>query len=102
VQNLGVTCVDSYILHSPSRRSSVGLADWETWRAMGNVVDENVVGFLGITNVRVDQLSAILDCARIRSTFAQNRCFAMVRWGDEVCTLYHAANVVYQGSSLIS
>jgi len=68
---------------------------------MENAVDENVVGLLGISNLRVDQLAAILDCARIRPAFVQNRCLAAARWDDEVRALCHAANVVYQGFSLI-
>ena len=102
LQHLGVTRIDSYILHGPSRLSGLGLADWETWRSMENAVDENVVGLLGISNLRVDQLAAILDCARIKPTFVQNRCLAAARWDDEVRALCHAANVVYQGFSLIS
>ena len=102
LQHLGVTRIDSYILHGPSRLSGLGLADWETWRSMENAVDENVVGLLGISNLRVDQLAAILDCARIRPAFVQNRCLVAARWDDEVRALCHAANVVYQGFSLIS
>ncbi len=102
LQHLGVTRIDSYLLHGPSRRSGLGPVDWETWRAMENAVDENVVGSLGISNVRVDQLAAILNGARIRPTFVQNRCFAAARWDEGVRTLCHAENVVYQGFSLIS
>jgi diketogulonate reductase-like aldo/keto reductase len=69
---------------------------------METAVDENIVGSLGISNVRVDQLAAILDGARIKPTFVQNRCFAAARWDEEVRVLCHAANVVYQGFSLIS
>ena len=102
LRHLGVTRIDSYLLHGPSRRSGLGPVDWETWRAMENAVDENVVGSLGISNVRVDQLAAILNGARIRPTFVQNRCFAAARWDEGVRTLCHAENVIYQGFSLIS
>jgi diketogulonate reductase-like aldo/keto reductase len=102
LRHLGVTRIDSYLLHGPSRRSGLGPVDWETWRAMENAVDENVVGSLGISNVRVDQLAAILNGTRIRPTFVQNRCFAAARWDEGVRTLCHAENVVYQGFSLIS
>ena len=102
LQHLGVTRIDSYLLHGPSRRSGLGPVDWETWGAMENAVDENVVGSLGISNVRVDQLAAILNGARIRPTFVQNRCFAAARWDEGVRTLCHAEKVIYQGFSLIS
>ena len=102
LQHLGVTRIDSYLLHGPSRQSGLGLIDLETWHAMENAVDENVVGSLGISNVCVDQLAALLSCARIRPTFVQNRCYAAAHWDDEVRTLCRAENIVYQGFALIS
>ncbi len=102
LRHLGVVRIDSYLLHGPSRRTGLGLVDLETWRAMENAVDENLVGSLGISNVCVDQLAALLSCARIRPAFVQNRCFAAARWDEEVRTLCHAQNIVYQGFALIS
>ena len=54
----------------------------QTRRAMENTVDENVAESLGISNVHVDQLAALLSCVRIRLTFVQNRCFAAARWDE--------------------
>src|SRR3954464_4520982 len=102
LQHLGVAHIDSYLLHGPSRRTGLGLVDLETWRAMENAVDENIVGSLGISNVCGDQLSALLSCARIRPTFVQNRCFAAAHWDQEVRTLCRAEDIVYQGFALIS
>src|SRR3954468_3156636 len=102
LQHLGVTHIDSYLLHGPSRRTGLGLVDLETWRAMENAVDENIVGSLGISNVHVDQLAALLSRAGIRPTFVQNRCFAAARWDQEVRTLCRAENIIYQGFALIS
>jgi len=76
LEHLGVTRIDSYILHGPSRSNGLGQADWETWRAMEDAVDEGLVGVLGISNVSVDQLDALLGRARIRPVFVQNRCLA--------------------------
>ncbi len=102
LRHLGVARIDSYLLHGPSRRTGLGLVDLETWRAMESAVDENLVGSLGISNVCVDQLAALLSCARVRPAFVQNRCFAAARWDEEVRTLCHAQNIVYQGFALIS
>ena len=102
LRHLGVTRIDSYVLHGPSRRSGLGPVDWETWRAMEDAVDGNIVGLLGISNVRIDQLTALLNGVRIRPTFVQNRCFAADRWDEDVRTLCHAENIVYQGFSLLS
>jgi diketogulonate reductase-like aldo/keto reductase len=102
LRHLGVTRIDSYLLHGPSRRSGLGLVDLETWRAMENAVDEKLVSALGISNVCVDQLAALLSCARIRPTFVQNRCYAAAHWDEEVRTLCRAESIVYQGFALIS
>src|SRR5436190_13779380 len=51
LEHLGVSRIDSYILHGPSQSNGLGQADWETWRAMEDAVDEGLVGLLGISNV---------------------------------------------------
>jgi diketogulonate reductase-like aldo/keto reductase len=102
LEHLGVTNIDSYILHGPSRSSGLGQADWETWRAMEDAVDEGLVGLLGISNVSVDQLDALLGRARIRPVFVQNRCLSRAGWDAEVRALCHTQNVVYQAFSLLS
>jgi diketogulonate reductase-like aldo/keto reductase len=102
LEHLGVTRIDSYMLHGPSRSSGLGQADWETWRAMEDAVDEGLVGLLGISNVSVDQLDALLGRARIRPVFVQNRCLARAGWDAEVRALCHTRNVIYQAFSLLS
>ena len=100
LEHLGVACIDSYLLHGPSRSSGLGQADWETWRAMEDAVDEGLVGRLGISNVSVDQLDALLARARIRPVFVQNRCLARASWDAEVRALCHTQDVIYQAFSL--
>src|SRR5947207_7913891 len=102
LEHLGVTRIDSYILHGPSRSSGLGQADWETWRAMEDAVDEGLVGLLGISNVSVDQLDALLGRARIRPVFVRNRCLARAGWDAEVRALCHTHDVIYQAFSLLS
>ena len=102
LEHLGVTRIDSYLLHGPSRSGGLGQADWETWRAMEDAVDEGVVGLLGISNVSADQLDALLAHARIRPVFVQNRCHARAGWDAEVRALCYPHNVIYQAFSLLS
>jgi diketogulonate reductase-like aldo/keto reductase len=102
LEHLGVTRIDSYLLHGPSRSGGLGQADWETWRAMEDAVDEGVVGLLGISNVSADQLDALLAHARIRPVFVQNRCLARAGWDAEVRALCHTQHVIYQAFSLLS
>ena len=102
LEHLGVTRIDSYLLHGPSRTGGLGQADWETWYAIENAVDEGLVGLLGISNVSVDQVDALLARARIRPAFVQNRCLARAGWDAEVRALCRTHGIIYQGFSLLS
>ena len=102
LEHLGATRIDSYLLHGPSRSGGLGQADWETWRAMEDAVDEGVVGLLGISNVSADQLDALLARARIRPVFVQNCCLARAGWDAEVRALCQTHHIIYQAFSLLS
>jgi diketogulonate reductase-like aldo/keto reductase len=102
LEHLGVTRIDSYILHGPSRSSGLGQADWQTWRAMEDAVDRGLVGLLGISNVSVDQLDTLLGGVRIRPAFVQNRCLARASWDAEVRAICQTNDVIYQAFSLLS
>src|SRR5215467_6272066 len=102
LEHLGVTRIDSYILHGPSQLSGLSEADWETWRAMEDAADEGLVGLLGISNIAADQLKALLCGARIRPTFVQNRCLVRASWDHEMYTLCQKESIIYQAFSLLS
>src|SRR5215468_7557918 len=87
LEHLGETRIDSYILHGPSQVGGLSDADWETWRAMEDAADEGLVGLLGISNVAVDQVKALLYGARILPAFVQNRCFVRANWDRDMYTL---------------
>ena len=102
LEHLGVTRIDSYILHGPSQRIGLSQADRETWRAMEDAADEGLADLLGISNVAVDQLKALLHAARIRPTFVQNRCLVRASWDQEMRALCQKENIIYQAFSLLS
>jgi diketogulonate reductase-like aldo/keto reductase len=102
LEHLGVTRIDSYLLHGPSQSRGLNQADWETWRAMEAAADEGLVGLLGISNVAADQLKALLSGARIRPAFVQNRCFVHADWDHETRTLCRKENITYQAFALLS
>src|SRR5258705_13394320 len=102
LEHLGVTRIDSYILHGPSRSSGLGQADWQTWRAMEDAVDGGLVGLLGISNVSADQLDTLLDGVRIRPAFVQNRCLARASWDAEMRAICQTHDIIYQAFSLLS
>ena len=102
LEHLGVTRIDSYILHSPSRASGLGEADWETWRAMEEAVRAGRVGLLGVSNISFEQLATLIESVNIAPAFVQNRCFARNRWDADVRALCETNDIVYQGFSLLT
>jgi len=102
LKHLGVTSIDSYILHSPSRGYGLGEADWETWRAMEEAVRTGQVGLLGVSNISSEQLATLVGGVKIAPAFVQNRCFARNRWDADVRALCETHDIVYQGFSLLT
>jgi len=102
LKHLGVTSIDSYILHSPSRGYGLGEADWETWRAMEDAVRTGQVGLLGVSNISSEQLATLVGGVNIAPAFVQNRCFARNRWDADVRALCETHDIVYQGFSLLT
>jgi diketogulonate reductase-like aldo/keto reductase len=102
LMHLGVTRIDSYILHSPSRDYGLGEADWETWHAMEEAVRNGRVGLLGVSNISSEQLATLVGGVEIAPAFVQNRCFARNRWDADVRALCETHDIVYQGFSLLT
>src|SRR5437763_1480373 len=71
-EHLGVDRLDSYVLHGPSSRYGWHAEDIEAWEAMEALVDRGLVTRLGVSNVSVDQLAALLQRARVKPAFVQN------------------------------
>lgn len=99
--HLGVTRIDSYILHAPSRTVGLGETDWQAWRAMEQEVRNGRIGLPGVSNVSFEQLGTLLDRVKIAPAFVQNRCLARMGWDADVRRLCEAHDIVYQGFSLI-
>jgi diketogulonate reductase-like aldo/keto reductase len=72
--HLGVSVIDSYLLHGPSQQVGLGPADWEAWRAMEAIHNSGRARLLGVSNVNLDQLRRLCQGARVRRRFVQNRC----------------------------
>lgn len=100
--HLGVDAIDSYVLHGPTRSAGLADDDWAAWRAMEAIHDGGRARVLGVSNVSAQQLQLLLDGARVRPTYVQNRCYASRGWDREVrkiCTLH---KITYQGFSLLT
>jgi diketogulonate reductase-like aldo/keto reductase len=101
LEHLRLTHVDSYILHGPAMPDGLVEADWAAWRAMAALRRAGKAHLLGISNVTVGQLGALLRGGE-RPAFVQNRCYARTGWDREVRALCRAHGVVYQAFSLLT
>lgn len=102
LEHLGVDRVDSYVLHGPSQRAGLGDPDREAWRGMESLYEEGKARLLGVSNVRPDQLEALLGFANVPPAFVQNRCYAQLDWDAAVREICEANDIVYQAFSLLT
>ena len=100
--HLGVSRLDSYILHGPSRRHGLTGTDWEIWRAMEAAIAAGEISLIGVSNVSREQLAALTEGAKIAPAFVQNRCFAHAGWDAGVRAFCADHGIVYQGFSLLT
>src|SRR5579871_5759583 len=101
-EHLGTDHIDSYVLHGPSQRSGLGAADWEAWQAMETLHASVRVRWLGISNVTLGQLQQLIQNAKARPRFVQNRCYASQGWDRALRTFCLAEGIIYQGFSLLT
>jgi diketogulonate reductase-like aldo/keto reductase len=102
LEHLRVESLDSYVLHGPSRRRGLGADDHAVWAAMEELYRAGKTRYLGISNVALDQLEALLEIAKVPPAFVQNRCFARTGWDAEVRAFCRRHGIVYQGFSLLT
>lgn len=102
LQHLGVTQLDSYVLHGPSTREGLAPGDLEVWGAMEALRDEGAVRLLGVSNVTRAQLELLCRRAARPPAFVQNRCYARTGWDRDVRALCAREGIVYQGFSLLT
>jgi diketogulonate reductase-like aldo/keto reductase len=102
LEHLGVSMIDSYVLHGPTRRVGLAAEDWAAWRAMESLHEGGRVRFLGISNVGLDQLALLCDQAKTPPRFVQNRCYSERGWDRDIRTFCAARGIVYQGFSLLT
>ncbi len=102
LEHLGVSRLDSLVLHGPSVREGLAPDDLEAWRAMEAQHAEGRVSLLGVSNVTRGQLERLLAEAAVAPAFVQNRCYARAGWDRQVRALCRERGVVYQGFSLLT
>lgn len=102
LEHLGVSSLDSYVLHGPSRRSGWHPEDDEAWAAMEAMHASGKTSALGVSNVSLEQLELLCARARLRPQYVQNRCYARTGWDAEVRAFCVKHLIRYQGFSLLT
>jgi len=102
LHHLGVKRIDSYLLHAPFHGRGLTAADWEAWRAMESAVRVGTVGLLGVSNVSLEQLQALLNDATIAPAFVQNPCLARFGWDVYIREFCTEREITYQGFALLA
>lgn len=100
--HLGVDRLDSLVLHGPSRREGLGPDDREAWQAMERLADLGRARLIGISNATAAQVEQLVELARIRPAFVQNRCYAERGWDADVRAVCARHGIAYQGFSLLT
>jgi diketogulonate reductase-like aldo/keto reductase len=102
LEHLGVTRLDSYVLHGPLTRGPLTDGDWEIWRAMEALHHDGRTRLLGVSNVSLAQLEQLVAKASVPPALVQNRCYASLGWDREVRRFCRARGIGYQGFSLLT
>ncbi len=102
LEHLHTDYIDSYVLHGPSSYRGLTPEDWEIWRAMEVICQAGKTKRLGASNVNLDQLRSLVEGAKIKPSFVQNRCFARTAWDKEVRAYCTTNGITYQGFSLLT
>lgn len=102
LSHLHTNYLDALLLHGPSVRVGWGTDDRAVWRALEGHQRAGIVRQIGVSNVRADQLRALLADAQIAPAFVQNRCYARAGWDAEVRAVCAENGIVYQGFSLLT
>lgn len=100
--HLGLSTLDSYVLHGPMSREGWSGEDAEAWSAMEGLHAKYLVGALGVSNVSLAQLEKLWASAKVQPRFVQNRCFARTGWDAEVRAFCRKQGIRYQPFSLLT
>ncbi|HEY1553304.1 MAG TPA: aldo/keto reductase [Kofleriaceae bacterium] len=102
LEHLGVTWLDSLVLHGPSRADGLGRVDREAWSAMEELARGGKVKLIGVSNVTARQAADVVAMAKVAPAFVQNRCYAARGWDRDVRAVCAGNGLVYQAFSVLT
>ncbi len=100
--NLHTDYIDSYILHGPHSGRGLIDADWEVWEAIEGLHQSGRTKMIGISNVGLHHLKELVENAKVKPQFVQNRCYAIQGWDQNVREYCLSHGITYQGFSLLT
>jgi diketogulonate reductase-like aldo/keto reductase len=101
LEHLGVSKIDSYVLHGPTT-ASWGIEDEEIWAAMEDLHRAGRARLIGVSNVTRPQLAALCQRATTAPAFVQNRCYARTGWDRDVRAFCRDHGIIYQAFSVLT
>lgn len=102
LEHLRTEVLDAYVLHGPSMAVGLTADDRSAWQAMEALYRAGKTRSLGVSNVNLEQLRALVELAEIKPRFVQNRCFARTGWDKELRAFCRTQDITYQGFSLLT
>lgn len=99
LSNLGVSYLDSFLLHAPFQDRADTLT---AWREMEQIHREGLSKKIGVSNFDAEQLYWLLDKGNVAPSVVQNRCLAKQNWDEEVRLLCDLHGIRYQGFWLLT
>jgi len=102
LKHLQTSYLDSYLLHGPTERTTLGKEDWSAWHAIVDIFKREKTRWIGISNVDLYQLKLLCREAEIQPHFVQNRCFASRNWDRDIRAFCLDKGIAYQGFSLLT
>ncbi len=100
--HLGVTYLDSYVLHGPWSNHGWTPHDRQAWSAMEALQATGRARLIGVSNVTLAQLETLCATEKVKPAFVQNRCFARTGWDRAVRAFCARHGIVYQAFSLLT
>ncbi|XP_075239165.1 methylglyoxal reductase DkgA-like [Convolutriloba macropyga] len=94
LHNLGLSYIDSLVLHGPLRSHTDNM---KVWRQFENAVDKKEVRQIGVSNFYdLSALKSLYEEARIKPAVVQNRFYQQTNWDKELRAWCSLNGVVYQ------
>jgi diketogulonate reductase-like aldo/keto reductase len=102
LKHLHTDYIDSFLMHGPSARDGMQEEDWEVYAAMEELQRTGQTKKIGVSNVDIEHVAELMERAKVKPSFVQNRCYATDGWDREVREFCKANGIIYQGFSLLT